>query len=158
MLFTFGITTSHHVTQFLITFIWITYYLFKRDNKTRMQLLIIIILFITWNLYSNLPYTISIISSFLFAFNTTLTDFMSSIVAKPVQESLPQEIGLLLLYRRLFYVLIPVLGFLGGYFYLKDRKPYYPNKFNVVTIEILCLDNLRLKSPIYYRFSNGCMF
>jgi len=157
VLFAFGITTSHHVTQFIVMIIWGTYYVITRDDKTRIQLLIIFILFVTWNLINNLSYTYSIFESFIAAFYTILNDMFSSIVAQPISESTPADIYLLSLFKRAFYVVIPILGAAGGFFYYRDKKPLVRVFFSilvssVVSVPLTIFGILPLERPIRLAF------
>jgi len=125
-----GIATTHAVTQLTTVLVVAMLMLFAKRiwiAKAAFQnmffiLILAVTLFSAWATIFALTYSTSIISQFVGAFKTVLSDFMSSVAAQPLQTRNPSEVSALLTYRQALYGVVLICSFIGGYLLWRREK------------------------------------
>jgi hypothetical protein len=160
-----GITITHPVTQLSTVLIMFTLFILGKIWKTKQiklnVIVLTVVLFAAWAISFGYQYFVIITKSFGIAFEKTLSDITSSIIARPLQEQLPTEISGLLLYRRIIYVLVPSLALCGIFLFWKknNKKIDYKLTFllsiltaGIILVPLTAFGILPLERPIKLAF------
>jgi hypothetical protein len=122
-----AIALTHPVTQFTVLLLLTTLLIFgAMTRKIRYvssnMVLFAAIVFVAWAMYFGYVYFDIIIQGFETAFRRIIGDLSASIAARAITESSPAAVADLLLYRRILYVLTPLMGVFGGIIYFRKRR------------------------------------
>jgi hypothetical protein len=163
-----GITITHLVTQ--ISTVLILFTLFMLSNiwkikQIKFSIVILpmlaMILFTAWTTFFGYRYISGIIKGFEVAFEKTMLDITSSIIARPLQEKIPTEITSLLLYRRSIYVVVPLLALCGIFLYWRKNNKKIDSKLTfllsilttgIILVPLTAFGTLPLERPIKLAF------
>jgi len=140
-----GITTSHPVTQFLTLLVMLSVTLLAkmiwRSKFTQHELvglaLLTIIMFSMWALSFGYLYFSSIVSSFVSAFRTVLSNLSYSIAAHPFQVYYPPGIAILDSYRQVLYVTVMLSSMVGAYFLWKHQRDTFSFVLTLLAVSLI---------------------